>query len=393
MGEWKKVKLGEILEEYCERNIDNKYMPVAVGKYGIRKREEIYSKELSKDISKNKVIRKDTLTIGMGSNQIDIGILVEDEKYCVSPAYTTYKIKNCDSKFLEYYLEYINPRLSDLFMIVSARQGKSVDKEGMMNYIIKIPNLKEQRKIVEILTKIDRIIQIYDNLIIKQKGYLEQELISYFGTLNNTKYPIKKLIDIVDKKDKNSLKRGPFGGSLKKQDFTSKGYLVYEQRHAIHNDFEYEKYYIDYEKYKKMEGFSVKPYDLIVSCSGATLGKIAEIPQNAKEGIINQALLKIKLNPNIMNNKFFIALFRGRDVQNKLLGVSRGTGMPNFPSMTEVKKLQFICPDIKLQNKVEEIVTLYDEKNKILNKQKYNYTRLKKGLMQKLLTGKVDINV
>ena len=174
MGEWKKVKLGEILEEYCERNIDNKYMPVAVGKYGIRKREEIYSKELSKDISKNKVIRKDTLTIGMGSNQIDIGILVEDEKYCVSPAYTTYKIKNCNSKFLEYYLEYINPRLSDLFMIVSARQGKSVDKEGMLAYSIEIPSLDEQSKICKILNQIEIIIE---KLTIQQK---EIEKLKFF---------------------------------------------------------------------------------------------------------------------------------------------------------------------------------------------------------------------
>jgi len=47
----------------------------------------------------------------MGSNQIDIGILLEDEKYCVSPAYSTYKIKNCNSKFLEYYLNLINPKI------------------------------------------------------------------------------------------------------------------------------------------------------------------------------------------------------------------------------------------------------------------------------------------
>ena len=41
-------------------------------------------------------------------------------------------IMDPEASILEYYLEYINPRLSDLFMIVSARQGKSVDKEGMV---------------------------------------------------------------------------------------------------------------------------------------------------------------------------------------------------------------------------------------------------------------------
>lgn len=60
-------KLGDVIKEYKEKNTDNKYKPVAVGRYGIRKREDIYSKELAKDYSKNKLIYKNTLTVGMGS--------------------------------------------------------------------------------------------------------------------------------------------------------------------------------------------------------------------------------------------------------------------------------------------------------------------------------------
>lgn len=48
------------------------------------------------------------------------------------------------------------------------------------------------------------------------------------------KFEMKTLPEIV-RNDKNSIKRGPFGGALKKDDFVDEGYLVYEQRHAIHN--------------------------------------------------------------------------------------------------------------------------------------------------------------
>ena len=34
-------KLGDVLKEYKEKNTDNKYKPVAVGRYGIRKRERL----------------------------------------------------------------------------------------------------------------------------------------------------------------------------------------------------------------------------------------------------------------------------------------------------------------------------------------------------------------
>ncbi|MCI6014624.1 MAG: restriction endonuclease subunit S [Coprobacillus sp.] len=149
-------KLNEILFPYSEKNTEQKYFPVAVGKYGIRKREDIYKKELAKDFSKNKVIRKNTLTIGMGSTQIDIGILDTDDVYSVSPAYHTYKINTniVIPKYLDWLLKCINPELSKLYMIASARQGKSVDFERMMKHKISIPSLEEQEKINKILSKI-----------------------------------------------------------------------------------------------------------------------------------------------------------------------------------------------------------------------------------------------
>ena len=117
----KQSSLGGFLEEYSEKNVANNLQSVAVGKYGIRKREEIYSKELSADYSKNKVIRKNTLIIGMGSTQIDIGILTTDDCYCVSPAYTTYRIKGINSFYLQEYLIELNPLLSVRYLYTLIR--------------------------------------------------------------------------------------------------------------------------------------------------------------------------------------------------------------------------------------------------------------------------------
>lgn len=182
-----------------------------------------------------------------------------------------------------------------------------------------------------------------------------------FGDGNDERFPTKTLPQIITK-DKHSLKRGPFGGALKKDDFVESGYLVYEQRHAIHNDFEYEKYYITPEKYQDMIMFKVVPGDLIISCSGVTLGRIAEIPITAKEGIINQALLKVTLDKDVMSNSFFIHQFRSERIQDILFGFCRGSGIPNFPSMNEVKAVKFICPPIDLQN---EFATFVEQTDKL----------------------------
>src|SRR3990167_5100574 len=94
------------------------------------------------------------------------------------------------------------------------------------------------------------------------------------------------------------LTRGPFGGSLKKAIFKDDGYAVYEQRNAIYDQFDNIRYFIDEAKFKEMERFELSPGDLVMSCSG-TMGKVAIVPNNAKKGIINQALLKIRPSPHV----------------------------------------------------------------------------------------------
>ena len=197
----------------------------------------------------------------------------------------------------------------------------------------------------------------------------------------NKKYIVMTLEQLTSNKKEN-LVRGPFGGSLKKDEFIEDGYLVYEQKHAIYSNFNYQKYYISKEKYQKMLRFKVESGDLIVSCSG-TLGKIAEIPKEYKEGIINQALLKIKLDKNIINNKFFMVLFRMKYNEKELQRVSLGSGISNFPSMKEVRNFDFIVPPLWLQNEFAEFATKIDKLKFEAEKSLKEMENLYESLMQK----------
>ena len=263
----------------------------------------------------------------------------------VIPEYLYYFLKSQKEKFVRDGVGGAQPNISAGYL-------KKVEME--------LPSLEEQKVIVEILDKISEIvlkrnqeIQVLDDLI-------KARFVEMFGSIYDGKFDMKTLSDIVCD-DKNSIKRGPFGGALKKDDFVDEGYLVYEQRHAIHNDFRYAKYYITQEKYEDMIGFKVVPGDLIISCSGVTLGRIAEVPEGAKEGIINQALLKLSLNQDVMLNTFFIQQFRGEEIQDILFGFSRGSGIPNMPSMSEVKAVKFICPPLELQKQYCDFVHQVDK--------------------------------
>ena len=234
----------------------------------------------------------------------------------------------------EYLYWYLKSKKEYLNSLGRGATFKEISKKIVENIEIKLPEIEQQRKIVNKLKEVDKIIQRRKNQSRLLDVVVQARFVEMFGSVHDGRFEMKTLPRIV-MKERNAIKRGPFGGSLKKQDFVEEGYLVYEQKHAIHEDFEYEKYYITKKKYEDMIAFKVIPGDLIVSCSG-TLGRIAEVPNNAPEGIINQALLKLSLDQTIMKNKFFVYQFRNKEIQDILFGFSRGSGIPNMPSKSKI---------------------------------------------------------
>ena len=260
----------------------------------------------------------------------------------------------------EYFCYAIRNSLSSMSQQTHGATMKHITKKDFDNISIPYPNSDEQKKIANNLNIVNKLIMFYEKELILFEQMVKARFIEMFGSIYDGEYELKTLPEMVNE-DKNAIKRGPFGGALKKDDFVENGYLVYEQRHAIHNDFDYAKYYITQKKYDDMIGFKVVPGDLIISCSGVTLGRIAEVPKGAKEGIINQALLKLSLNQQIMLNTFFINQFRGEEIQEILFGFSRGSGIPNMPSMSEVKSVKFICPPLELQKEYCDFVQQVDK--------------------------------
>jgi len=155
--------------------------------------------------------------------------------------------------------------------------------------------------------------------------------------------------------------RGPFGGSLKKEIFVKEGYLVYEQYHAINNDFNFGRYFIDEQKYQEMKRFTVNTGDLLVSCSG-TMGKIAIVPSQHKIGIINQALLKLTVKNNL-NNIYLKNLLETDYYQNKYFKNQSGVAIQNVVSVKELKGMIIPLPTLEEQ---KEIVSAIEQEEKAI---------------------------
>ncbi len=161
--------------------------------------------------------------------------------------------------------------------------------------------------------------------------------------------------------------RGPFGGSLKKNIFKPDGYAVYEQQHAIYNQFDDVRYFIDEKKFNEMTRFELNPGDLIMSCSG-TMGKIAIVPENIKRGIINQALLKLAPSKKI-SNVFLQLWMQSQSFQDSLKEYSQGAAIQNVASVAILKNIEMPLPTLAEQLR---IVAILDEAFDAIAKAKAN---------------------
>jgi len=186
--------------------------------------------------------------------------------------------------------------------------------------------------------------------------------------------------------------RGPFGGSLKKSMFKSEGYAVYEQKHAIHDHIEQLRYYVDEEKFEEMKRFELKPGELIMSCSGVTLGRASVIPEGAPKGIINQALLKLTANDDF-DIHFLKYWIRSKIFQDIIFEHAGGAAIPNVPAAKILKEIKLQIPTIEKQkiivSEIDSMVSKRDSLLRIYTEKLAALDELKKSILQKAFSGKL----
>ncbi len=181
-----------------------------------------------------------------------------------------------------------------------------------------------------------------------------------------TKY---KFVDLLD--NEKGIMRGPFGGDVKKEFFIPKSayaFKVYEQGVVYNKDPNIGNYYISKERYEKLKRFAVRPGDILISGAG-TLGELFELPNGIEEGIINQALIRIRINESFVDKEYFKFYFSWyvKEVACKHVGASV---IPNLPPLEDLKKIDVCIPSITDQKKIASVLSALDDKialNKKMN--------------------------
>ena len=184
--EWKKMKMNDIFTEIDERSTaSNQYEILSVTLNGIVPQNTHFKKRIaSQDDTGYKILRYGNLVIGMNLWMGGLDVLTNKDIGIVSPAYRIFKIDDkCNIYFLKNFIK--TKKMLKLY-ILHSEQGASIVRRNLnlselLEEKIKLPNLKEQQKIAEVLTACDDEINLL-NLKLenfkKQKQGLMQKLLS-----------------------------------------------------------------------------------------------------------------------------------------------------------------------------------------------------------------------
>ena len=278
-----------------------------------------------------------------------------------------------DKRFLYYYLS--SPSTYQKFKNMAVGGVvNNLNSEMVRGVTVPVPPMDEQIDIVTTLDKVTELIALRKEQLGKLDQLVKSRFIELFGDNN---YPSEPL-------DNNVVEMfiGPFGSSLKNEVFVDEenGFcMVYEQKHAIQKTMNVPTRYVPKSKYEELKRFTILGGDIIVSCRG-TIGEIFIVPDNAPMGIMHPSIMKIRLNTEKYNQKFFVfALEQYMDEHN---AEAKGSGVKMAVSATVLGQSDFVVPPMEVQNQFAAFVEQTDKSKLAIQHSLDKLELLKKSLMQ-----------
>jgi len=255
-----------------------------------------------------------------------------------------------------------------------------ISKSILTSIKIQIPPLPIQKQIAEILEKADQAKQKRKEANKLTDEFLQSVFIEMFGDpkLNNMgwdKFKLGQITHLItDGKQgdcRNDFNSGYYFLSAK--DINNLKINFSNARQIMKDDFE--------EVHRRTD---LKPGDLLLVNTGATIGKVAILPEDkrVRKTTLQKSVAVIKPNSSIINVEylkycFLIAL-------KEMVKSSSGSAQKNL-LLSEIRNITLAIPPINLQNIFAEIVNKTEALKEKQKQSEQELENLFQSLMQKLL--------
>jgi len=285
------------------------------------------------------------------------------------PIDTTYYVKtkrdDTNLRWLFYELTYLNPSRFKLSDVVPG-----LKRELVYSMITSIPPLPEQQKIAEVLSAIDAAIEQTDAVIAKierlKKGLMQELLMKGLGHKEFKETEIGRIPkdwEVVRLGDVLTLKNGERPQMIENGQhpvYGANGVMGYSDDYLVNNDF-----------------------TIVIGRVGAS----GEVHLGRGEiWISDNAIYSEKYDGGMVYPPFIYYLLKLRQLNKFATKTTHPIITQNF-----LKSLQIPLPPLEEQQKIAEILSAIDERLEIERIEKVTLERIKREMMNLLLTGKVRV--
>lgn len=314
--------------------------------------------------------------------------------------------KNCDTKWLYYVFSSLN-----IEKLNEATGVPSLSRNNIYAQMLKAPSdQKEQQKIAEVLSTVDKKIDLIDQKITeteKLKTGLMQKLFSVGVGVQDengnwqphTEFKDSKLGKIPDSWNLGTVKDiSPLQGgyAFKSKSATESGVRwlkianVGKRRVTWDNDS-----YLPEKFIEEHSDFLLNEGDIVIALTRPVLSgelKVARLSGKDAPALLNQRVARINVNCSVADPGFVYYLFEDKRMANSISKVILGTDPPNI-STKQIESFDIAIPPLEEQKSIRKVLSSVSSKIDLLVQQKVETQQLKKGLMQKLLTGEWRVPV
>lgn len=353
---------------------DSNGMPLIRIRDVVRGYSETYTTE---EYKSEYIVHENDLLIGM-DGEFNIA------KWGKTPALLNQRVcrlapkDSIDKDYLFYFMPIALKRIEEKtpFVTVKHLSAKELNK-------IEIPvlSLEEQRKIAEMLSKVDELIAFREQQLAKLDELVKARFVEMFGDLvaPQCEYPELKLVDICA--DADDIKCGPFGTQLNRDEYKAKGVAVWEIPQINSGFSEMPTHFITEEKAVILNAYSIEPGDIAMSRKG-NVGKCGLFPENLKKGIIHSDVLRIRVDKRKVDSCFMMyQLHFSEAVKRQIEMVSSGAIMAGI-NVTKLKQIKVRIPELENQRMFAAFVERVDQQKQTIQQSLEKLELLKKALMQ-----------
>nr|WP_243159019.1 restriction endonuclease subunit S [Clostridium perfringens] len=350
-----------------------------------------------------KLLPKDTVMIalnGQGKTKGTVGYLNIELTCNQSLAGFLPNYKEFNSKYLYYNLQ---NRYFELRELAGDGARNGLNLGLLRNIKIPLPFLSEQEKIASILSMVDEQIENTEKLIRKnkelKKGLMQQLLTKGIGHTEFKKTELGNIpkeweivkFDSVIELLTDYEANGSFSSIKENVNiYNEKNYAYFVRATDLEKkDYINSVKYVDEKSYEFLSKTELKGGELLISKRGQ-IGKVYLMPNLNIKCTLAPNLYLIKLLNDKVDNSYMYHYFTSSRGQKLLVRNSASTTLGAIYK-EDLKKINILLPTIDEQRRISRILS--NVEGKILNNQnkKEKLEELKKGLMQRLLTGYIRV--